>query len=137
MKQNFRIVSKRVPELSDQEFKDCYRLNMRDRGSMRDELNEQRMKRNNRAVLVYEDDLLVGWSLRFRENWGGDRFKKNPTSLYIYVRRSYRKQGIGKFLLGRARMGNYTGRVRVFPHTTAANGLYRSAISNKKVVPGW
>lgn len=121
-----RIETKSVPDLTEAEFKECCRLSLREKGEMAEQARfyRRRPKDYSRVWLVRDDDdRLIAWSMIFK-------YRKDAANwtFHVYVRRTERKKGIGKMLLGRARKGRKTP-LRVFPHTKAATALYEKAQS--------
>lgn len=106
--------TKKVRNLTPEEYKACYSLNMRCQGLMRRKLKAF-MHGDNQAYasLHYNaDGVLIGWALTFRDQYGN-------LSTYFYVRKNHRRKGIGKLLM--THVNKKFGQVRVYPWGESAN----------------
>lgn len=92
------IVTKRVIDLTAEEYRKCYRLNYRDSGQMQAILSESRFyeaqlrpNRNRRyttAIMITDGDNIQAWALvapRQPKGWEAQ----------FYTRKSLRNQGLG------------------------------------------
>ena len=89
------IRSKLVRNLTAEEYKACWRLNMGPRGSMRMNLESARegYHEGARVVMAMENNVLMGWALLFVE--------AGVPVVHTYVRASCRRKGVGTRILKR------------------------------------
>lgn len=116
---NFRYVRKRVIDLTPTEYRKCYYLNLRDKGMMQEVLSHERYRVTGKyahAFMIFNGDRLVSWAIRFTE-------KDNFWSVYLYTQTTYRRRGLGSFLLKEARRGLKT--VGVHPWDERSASFYR------------
>ncbi len=110
-----KYTTKFVSELTPSEYRQLVNLNFRDQGSMRDKLKSTRLQSQienhpdarARVVLALDENKVMGWALIFawynkeREKPYSRNFVERVTqwNTYLYVRKSYRRQGIGQNLM--------------------------------------
>ncbi len=116
------IVVKEVADLTDKEFKQCYRLNLGKRGEMRDELLNQyytpiKSKKTAKAVMLKQEDKMIGWAIVFPLP------KTKGYAAHFYVRSSHRRRGYGTMLLNK--VAEYDSKPIVYPHDTRSGGLLK------------
>lgn len=118
---NFRYVRKRVIDLTPDEYRMCYSLNLRSKGMMQEVLSKERFRDNGKyahAFMIFHGDRLVSWAIRFTER---DHF----WSVYVYTKTTYRRRGLGSLLLKEARRGLRV--VAVHPWDERSASFYRKA----------
>lgn len=104
-----KIITIPVQELSDSDYWKCHSLNARQAGQMRGALVRARRDNLNAKIsLAKEKDLLIGWAFAYKAP--GIRY---PFA-HFYVRKTHRKNGVGRILMGEM-LNNYT-KLRVYPH---------------------
>ncbi len=90
-----RTIVKPVAELTPQEYRKCYSLNLRWGGYMQEELMFARRGQRNKAsaVMIFdEDERLIAWSLVYEKSEG-------QMVAHYYTRRACRRQGFGDKLM--------------------------------------
>lgn len=90
-----RTIVKPVRELTPQEYRKCYSLNLRWGGYMQEELMFARRGQRNKAsaVMIFdENERLVAWSLVYEKSEG-------QMVAHYYTRRACRRQGFGDRLM--------------------------------------
>lgn len=102
---NLTVMTKAVSQLTPEEYKACKSLNLRESGSMKHTLQYQRSLDSTEhfAVMAWTDEnVLAGWAL------------VNPSGrTWFYVRKAYRRQGVGSRLLQTAK--RMAGEIEVEP----------------------
>jgi GNAT superfamily N-acetyltransferase len=132
-----QVLTKKVSDLTPTEYKQCHRLNLGQGmggGWMQPTLEHYRKTGGEaRAVMLKDDELLVGWGLlsptksHFKEGpYGITPYVKRRAkySLMLYVRRSHRGKGYGRILLDEAR--RFDPRPKVW-YSHHAEKLYASS----------
>lgn len=125
-----KFYTKPVKSLTEAEYKACKKATFSGTGrlgSMQPELIYQRKQPgcSARAYMCWENDKLLGWALGFNHTF------TNKWTVYVYVRATHRRRGIGSKLLARARMGRRSP-VRVCPWDSTATSFYQKAINSGK-----
>jgi GNAT superfamily N-acetyltransferase len=118
-----RVVrSKLLKNLTDEEYKRCYYLNFRHNGMMQSSLSWERKNHPStaRAVMVEEDGNLLGWALIFGANPGRQR------EVHFYVRKQYRRKGVGTILMKKVWHHTSPHEMRVDPHDSASSGFFNA-----------
>ncbi|ASR75559.1 hypothetical protein SEA_MILDRED21_195 [Streptomyces phage Mildred21] len=90
-----RTIVKPVRELTPQEYRKCYSLNLRWGGYMQEELMFARRGQRNKAsaVMIFdENERLIAWSLVYEKSEG-------QMVAHYYTRRACRRQGFGDRLM--------------------------------------
>lgn len=81
------VIRKRVTELTSDEYRKCYSLNLREYGFMRPTLRHY--KQDCFVYMIFDDnEVLLAWSIAFKV-----KIYRYPMS-FFYVRQSHRKQGL-------------------------------------------
>lgn len=122
-----RVITKSARALTPEEYQWCSANNYGPSGSMYDEVRycrEHRRARNSRVTMIFENDLPVAWSLKFR--YGG------RWHLYLWVTPANRRRGLGAILVGRARMGA-RGPLVVYPGSRSRR-LYAPLVHDGRAV---
>lgn len=98
-----RLETRRLVDLTTEEFTRCRELTLGSRGLMEEEAvlaryndNKSRPSRYTEVVLLYEDDTIRGWCL-LQPVYGQSRWLA-----YFYVEPLHRKLGYGSLLFKRA-----------------------------------
>lgn len=120
-KRRYKLVWKPVTELTDDEYKKCYRLNFRN-GGMDWKLKNaiERKDKHTSATMVVDrsDGKLISWGLMFP---GG--YRRRGKTVYLYTRADHRRKGFAqevlKDLKTRTRYKPY-----VCPHDHKSSILY-------------
>jgi GNAT superfamily N-acetyltransferase len=105
-----KTVVKPVRELTSQEYKKCYSLNLRYDGYMQEELMFARRGERNNAfavMIIDEDERLIAWSLVYEKVEG-------KMVAHYYTRRACRRQGFGDRLMKQVQ--------RIAPNPTVVPG---------------
>lgn len=95
-----RVITKRIIDLTPQEYRDCYRLNLRDNGQMQSCLAEakryeqsyHKRRRFSHAIMIKDGDRLLAWSLVMPMH--GER----GWEAQFYTRKAERNKGLGTVL---------------------------------------
>ena len=100
-----RIHSKLVKNLTDEEYKQCYSLNMREAGEMRYSLSGLRKGGGDARVYMLKEDgkKILSWALQF-----------NDSSAYFYTRAAYRRKHLASRIMKKMLRDNKA--IRVYPH---------------------
>lgn len=95
-----KIISKPIRELTQEEYDACKACSHGPNGGMCATLPIMReaAKYRSKAVMVWDGPVLVGWALLVK-------LKDDRTTMQIYVRSSYRNQGIARKIVGRVMQG--------------------------------
>ena len=109
------IVKKRVGELTKEEYLACKSLNMRQDGEMRTNLaflkRLAKLGRDESIVyLIWEESVLVAWALCFPITTG------KTVSGMFYVRKTYRRKGLGRSLWSAMLEDHNKRNIKVYPH---------------------
>lgn len=84
-----------IPELTDEQLKKFYSLNMRGRGSMRDHLLRCRTDKLAEGVAFWiedEDGRVLSWAtVAHWQAWGGGEY-----DVMFYTRRTHRRRGLAE-----------------------------------------
>lgn len=115
----FSYVRKRVVDLTAEEYRKCYALNLRSKGMMQEVLSKERFRDSGKyayAFMIFDGDRLVSWAIRFTE-------RDNFWSVYLYTKTTYRRRGLGSLLLKEARRGLKV--VAVHPWDERSASFYR------------
>lgn len=119
--------TKKVKNLTPEEYKACYSLNLRDGGLMRTELMVSRHLRrdDSYATLRFNrDGTLAAWALVFPCEYNGSYY-----DAYFYVRKRLRRHGLGKHLV--QHVNKHFGQVRVYPHENVSNKFFNYVYEKK------
>jgi hypothetical protein len=125
--------TKRVTNLTPEEYKACYSLNLRNGGLMRGALVSCREnwsesgfpwadKPTYAAMNFNRDGTLAGWVLIFPDEY-------DNLAAYFYVRRNQRRKGVGSKLA--KHVSKKFGQVRVYPHDKRSNGFFNHVHKQK------
>lgn len=113
-----RITTKRIDNLTAEEFARCRELTLGRLGEMQDEADTQRYdaaeilpQYRARVYMAWDGDLMVGWAMSFCEDRA---FGGHERTVYFYVHPTYRRKGIGTKLMRAAT--RHHGEVIVCPH---------------------
>jgi GNAT superfamily N-acetyltransferase len=89
------------------------------------QLHQQR-KINAKAIVAFDDQKPIAWALLSKENIGNPtyRFNKNSSLFEIYVKQSYRRQGIGSKILKRAKRTSLNNPIAVVPWDYVSQNFY-------------
>jgi hypothetical protein len=95
-----RTVTKQVGNVTPEEFKQLYSLNLRNEGAMRFDLVDYRKSdpKTTHVIMIKEGPKVLAWALVFPKS----SYKKNRL-VYFYTRQSHRRQGLGTRLLKHSR----------------------------------
>lgn len=126
------IRSYNIRTLPKEYFGSLYRLNYGSSGLIRDELIDlkQRFRYNqtlpvHKIFVVLEENFVIAWGICVSLNDENTQFR-----FQCYVRKKFRKQGIGKKLLRKNAnfIKKYEKRVicQVYPHSTESSALYKN-----------
>lgn len=117
------IVFRNVLELTSTEYSACKRLNYRNIGYMYGTFQRD----ENQFVSIAKDgNCLLGWALAFKKP------NNKLYNVYLYVRKSHRKQGIGTALLNSVRE-NINETLVVVPHDEASLSFFNKNKNNLSV----
>lgn len=118
------IVKKHFYELTPQERRDLRKLTVEGVNGMREFLKDQRQKPHvymGYVFLLYSNKKLIAWSAIIEPSWSGKR------QVWVYVKRKYRRGGIGTTLFKLAK--RKTKRFHVKPWNETGYRFFRA---NKK-----
>lgn len=109
-------VRKHVSDLTPDEYKACYRLNMGSRGEMQDRLAFERTEiRQAHVHMLWNGKELISWVLRFKE--GDHRW-----TVYVYTRTTSRRRGYGQWLVKESKRGMRS--VNIYPWDDRSASFY-------------
>jgi GNAT superfamily N-acetyltransferase len=113
-----QVVVKKVDDLTIEEYKACYSLNLRSNGMMRDKLVHCRKIKQGIAFMIFEGKVLLAWSLVFH------KFFK-PTDeqgAYFYTRVRCRGQGYASLLI--KEIESLNNRITVYPWNNSSDRFF-------------
>jgi len=122
MKIYYSLLSQIPPDI----YKKLYSLNFRNGGQLRSQLIYARSRDNDQSHIVYmmENDMLLGWGLAY----------PNGHSKYYYqcyVRKSYRRQGIGSRLFNKVIKKSKLDKLIIFDNDSTSKQFYKPFIENR------
>ncbi len=110
-------------ELSQAEASECGRLSFRARGLLEEWMQEARepgYTRPERVYRIFEGSTLVAWGMTFHEDYlTGPR-----PAIGIYVRKTYRRRGLGGVVLALIRAEHPGVKFAASSHSAKAKALY-------------
>jgi GNAT superfamily N-acetyltransferase len=118
------IIKKHFYELTPKERSDLRKLTVVGVNGMREFLKDQRQKPHiymGFVFLLYSNSKLIGWSAIIEPSWSGER------QVWVYVKRKYRRGGIGTTLFKLAKRKSKRFYVKPWNETG-----YRFFHANKK-----
>lgn len=116
-----KISNKLVKNMTPEEYRACYRLNMGSRGTMQSTLTRAKNHYADkaRAIMVKsESGEIMGWALLMPCLWD------TGIDAQFYVRKVYRRRGIGKRLMYHTR--KYDDKPWVHPHNRTSGRFFRN-----------
>lgn len=118
-----KVRSLLVADLSAAEYSRCLYLNLRNGGTMRDTLQtaryycKQGQDKGSRVVLIEDGEQLLAWALIYRSFY-------QSNDVHFYVRRAFRRRGLGRMLMREVR--RYTRKPRVQAWNEVAEAFFAS-----------
>jgi GNAT superfamily N-acetyltransferase len=127
------ISCKQISSLRKDEIKRCKSLNFGWEGSMSDTFSSalRDQTRDHLVVLCEDEGTMLGWALLILSETGAIRFQ-------VYVRKAYRRKGIGKRLLEAGKASFPEKIFLIAPHDEPSCSFYMStAVSGFDIDPAF
>lgn len=112
-----RTRTKAIRNLTPEEYRACYSLNLRDGGLMRGQLQDSYRRGESgvyASMIFNEDGRLDAWALTFPDRYYKTYRGETLNNAYFYVRKTMRRHGLGSRLI--KQVSKKFGPVRVYPH---------------------
>jgi GNAT superfamily N-acetyltransferase len=108
------IINKRYFDWSPAMRRQLRSLSLRGEGDMCKVL----AKKTCDTFVVFDNNIIVGWAIYSEDPW----YKAEPGDFMLYVRKSYRKKGVGRMLI-RAASQKY-GKLLIHPWNTNSGRFF-------------
>lgn len=118
-----KTIVKDIKDLTGSEYKALRGLNMRHNGMMQQRFARCRKSGVGKVVVVYDDDIIVSWSLLFTQSY------TNKPMAYFYTRQKARRKGYGSIVASEVK--KIDNNVSVDPWDTRSTNFFRKMGLNR------
>lgn len=119
-----KIINKLYSDWSPEMKRQLRSLSLRTRGSICKVVSKTPCD----TFVLFDNNILVGWGIYLLGHYNGIFLIYNQGSFMLYVRNSYRKKGVGKFIIQNA-IRKYE-KLKVYPWDNNSGIFFKKVLNN-------